>query len=380
MNVNSDAIREDYAHTVTYLNNASVSPMPQRSVREMNDFLEQYNDAGPDSPAADEIVTQLLKRTRNLVAGIIGCDPEEITMTQSVTDGINMVAGGIAVDAGSEIIIRGMRHEHHSNLYPWLRLGDRCKIRSLDVDMNGFFKMEQFERILSNRTALVSLSHALYNTGAILPVSETGSILSARNVPYFVDAAQSVGCIPVDVKKIGCDFMSFNGSKWLCGPMGTGIFYCKGGSETLLEPRAVGGESATYEDSLTYKEPPHRFQAGFRNYAGLAGLESSVRYLAGLGFDNVHDTITRLAGLLRDELEAAPGITVYGPADTDLRTSIVSFVVDAHECKYVVERLGRDGIILAVREIEDQKVVRASPHVFNTEDEMMQVVRIVRGL
>lgn len=380
MNLNADSIRADFAHDTTYLNNASASPMPLQAVRAVGDFLQEYNRAGPDSPQADELVRRQISETRSLISAIIGCSPDELTLTQSVTDGINMVAGGLVLPTSSDIIIRGMEHEHHSNLYPWLRLSSRCRLISLDVDTDGFFDMGQLRTVSSQKTALVALSHALYNTGAILPVYAAGQYLDPEGIPYLVDAAQSVGCVPVDVKKMRCDFMSFNGSKWLCGPMGTGIFYCRAGSEEQLVPLAVGGESATYTGTLEYKPPPDRFQAGFRNYAGLAGLASSARYITSLGIDNIRRHVTGLGDMLREGLLGVPGAEVFGPADPEMRTSIVPFTIRGHDCEYVVERLRKDGIILAVREIENHKIVRASPHVFNTPDEIMQVVSAVRRL
>ena len=117
----------------------------------------------------------------------------------------------------------------------------------------------------------------MYNTGSILPIEKIGKILD-NNTPFFLDSAQTVGCIgKFDVKNLKCNFMAFNGSKWLCGPMGTGLFYCDRKSSELLEPISIGGESAMlYEESnLAFKDLPEKFQTGFRNYVGIVGLESS---------------------------------------------------------------------------------------------------------
>lgn len=365
----------------TYLNNASVSLMPSQSIDAMKEFLISYNSVGPDSADSKPFIEEKLRGVRRLVSGIIGCRPEEIVLTQSTSDGINIVANGMPWEADCNMIIRGMAHEHHSNLYPWLRLRDRVDVRSLDIDKDGFFAQEQLESQIDEDTGLVALSHVLYNTGAILPVREIGRQIDGR-VPYFLDAAQSVGCIDgIDVSKIGCDFMSFNGSKWLCGPMGTGLFYCSSKAGWLLEPGSIGGESATYEGGqLRYKDIPDRFQTGFRNYVGMVGLESSARYLADYGFDNIRKRNIRLAGILRDELSRMPGATVYGPEDPEKRSSIVPFALDGMEPQHVVDRLERQNIVLAVREMVDRKIVRASPHLFNTEEEMTAVADAIRNL
>jgi len=384
MSLNSDEILDDFVHgDRIYLNNASVSLMPVRSVEAMRDFLLEYNSAGPDSSESEPLVAEKFRNVRRAVSKIINSEPDEVVITQSVTDGINLVANGLDAGADSEVIIRGMSHEHHANFYPWLRLGQKCRLQNLSVDENGFFQVGSLESMTNPNTGLVALSHALYNTGSILPAERIGDLLSKRGIPYFVDAAQTVGCTDLaDVRAIGCDFMSFNGSKWLCGPMGTGIFYCRRRSADLLEPAAIGGESAIlYGGSkLAYKELPDRFQAGFRNYAGLAGLESSANYILGHGLENIRRKIIRLASVLRDELQKIPGVMLYGPADEERRTSIVPFSIDGLEPEYVVRRLERDNVVLAVREIMERKIVRASPHLFNSEREMLRVAELVRAL
>ena len=367
----------------SYLNNASVSLLPTASLKAMTDFLVMYSSAGPDSAAATSLVNGVLRSTRRVVAKIIGCRPEELVLTQSVTDGINMVSGGLQFPPRSNIILRGMAHEHHANYYPWLDLAGRVERRSLAVDGNGFFDLRQLREMIDENTKLVTLSHALYNTGAILPIEEVGELLEGMGVPFLVDAAQTVGCVDdLDVSSLKCNFMSFNGSKWLCGPMGTGLFYCRRDSVDMLRPARVGGESAmVYDgDKLFPKEAPDRFQAGFRNYVGMAGLEASVRHLLEYGMQQIRQRNIGLADMLRDRLAEIPGVTLYGPEDPALRTSIVPFSVAGHRPKRVVERLEAAGIILAEREILDEKVIRASPHFFNTEEEVQSAADAIRAL
>ncbi|RNJ78088.1 MAG: aminotransferase class V-fold PLP-dependent enzyme [Nitrosopumilus sp. H13] len=360
-----------------YVNNASVSLMPVCSIDAMREFLVSYCSLGPDSAESDEFVREKLQNARRVIAEIISCQPDEVVLTQSTTDGVNMVANGLRFGTDSNMVIRGMSHEHHSNLYPWLRLG--TSVKSMQVDEDGFFKTDDLRSRIDKNTKLVALSHALYNTGAILPVGEAGKICG--EVPFFVDCAQSVGCMEVDASRIGCDFMSFNGSKWLCGPMGTGLFYCSRKSSELLEPSAVGGESAILHDArLVFKEMPARFQTGFRNYVGMVGMESSARYLLKFGIANIREKNRRLAGVLRDEISRIPGSVLYGPDDPDRRTSIVSFNIAGMDPQKLVDRLQGQGIVLAAREIVDTKIVRASPHLFNTEAEMVRITDAIKRL
>ena len=382
MNLHSKDISEDFPKNKIYLNNASVSLMPKQSIEAMQEFLITYNSIGPDSIESESFITEKLRNVRNIISKIINCQPDEIVLTQSTTDGINIVSNGLSFDSNSNIIIRGMFHEHHANLYPWLRLKNHLQIKNLSIDENGFFNFDEFNEFLDDNTKLVALSHALYNTGSILPIEKIGKILHGKT-PFFLDAAQTVGCIGnLDVKNLQCNFMSFNGSKWLCGPMGTGIFYCQRNSSKLLEPVTIGGESAMlYEETeLAFKDMPEKFQTGFRNYVGIVGLEASANYLYKYGMENIRKKTIYLSNMLREELTKNPKISLYGPKNSEERTSIVSFTLNGYESDNVVKKLEKLDIVLAVREIYEKKIIRASPHFFNTESEILRVIDAIKRL
>ncbi|TLX96392.1 MAG: aminotransferase class V-fold PLP-dependent enzyme [Thaumarchaeota archaeon] len=380
MNLDDDFSQDFPYKDRIYLNNASTSRMPKKSIQAMNDFLVRYNEVGPDSESADSYVRERLANLRELIAKLIKCKPEEVILTQSTTDGINFVANGLKLNPRSNIIIRGSNHEHPANHYPWVRAGQKTKLRNLMVDDTGYFELESLSKVIDANTGLVVLSHALFNTGTILPVEEIGKILVEKNILYFVDAAQTVGCISdVDVNKIKCNFMSFNGSKWLCGPMGMGIFFCRKDSSEMLEPLQVGGESAIFhENKLVYKDIPARFQAGFRNWPGVAGLELSVEYLLKIGMGMIRKKNIKLASLMRQELSKISGTVLYGPKEEDNRTSIVSFSAANQDANFLAKKLEKNNMILAVREIFSKKVVRASPHFFNTESEILRVIDAIK--
>jgi len=381
--MNFESISEEFQTDNIYLNNASVSIMPKISIEAMREFLISYSEMGPDSPESEIFIKELWEDTREEVSKIVKCQSDEIIITQSVTDGVNMVANGMKFANDSNIIIRGGEHEHHANYFPWLRLKDKVDVRSLPVDENGGFTDSDFKKVIDERTKLVALSHGLYNSGLILPVKEIGEELQKQNIPYFLDTAQTVGCVgDYDFVNTGCDFMSFNGSKWLCGPMGTGVFYCKRESSNLLEPHSIGGESAdsTETEGLTYKELPDRFQTGFRNYVGLAGMKSSVAFLQNLGWDNIRNHIISLSNLFIDEIGKIPESKVFGPKDDADRTSIVSFSIEKNDPEKIVATLSEKGIVIAKREIYEKPILRISPHVFNTKDEILKLVEELKKL
>ena len=383
MNLMSKDISGDFpVSNKIYLNNASVSLMPLQSINAMNDFLISYNSSGPDSKESAKLIEEKLNNVRKIIAKIICCNPKEVILTQSTTDGINIVANGLSFDNNSNIVIRGMTHEHHSNFYPWIKLKNKISVRNIPIDSNGFFKLDDLKSNLDKNTKLVAISHALYNTGSILPAEKISTAIN-KQTPFFIDSAQTIGCIGThDVSKLGCDFMSFNGSKWLCGPMGTGLFYCKKESSELLEPKTIGGESAIIENdnNLVFKELPEKFQTGFRNYVGIVGLESSVKYLLNFGMENIRKKNQKLSNLFRDELEKISNVVLYGPDDPEKRTSIVSFNIKNFDPEKVVEKLEKQNIILAVREIMEKKIIRVSPHFFKNESDMLKVIDEIRKL
>lgn len=381
--MNFDSISEEFQTDKTYLNNASVSVMPKTSIEAMKQFLIDYSEMGPDSPESEIFIKGLWEKTRTSIAKVVKCNPDEIIITQSVTDGINIVANGMKFENDSNIIIRGGEHEHHANYFPWLKLQKKIDVRSLPVDENGGFEYSDLKKVLDEKTKLVALSHGLYNSGLILPVKEIGNELQKENIPYFLDTAQTVGCIgEFDFADTGCDFMSFNGSKWLCGPMGTGVFYCKRESSDLLEPSNIGGETAETNENgeLTYKELPDRFQAGFRNYVGLAGMESSVTFLQNLGWNNIRNHIISLSNLFIDEIGKISESKVFCPENESERTSIVSFEIAKQDPEKIVSELAQKGIIVAKREIYEKPVLRISPHIYNTKDEILSLVEELKKL
>ena len=147
----------------------------------------------------------------------------------------------------------------------------------------------------------------------------------------------------------------------------------------MIEPLQIGGESAILHDNkIIHKEMPARFQAGFRNWAGAAGLEASMNFLLKTGIEKIRNRNVKLANLMREELSKIPGIVLFGPQEERKRTSIVSFAIKDQNPEFIVKRLEKENMILAVREIFSKKIIRASPHFFNTESEILRVIDALR--
>jgi cysteine desulfurase / selenocysteine lyase len=397
-----DFVRTDFPLTKKkiYMNNGSVAPTPLSTIKAITDTFLKYSIEGPDSQAINEFITSLTKELRSRIADLINCESEEIIFTQSTTEGLNYVRNGINWKKGDSVVIRGGTHEHYANYLPWLQLSrDRgVDLIDLPIDETGYFDIADLEnagRILKGSDKakkkkkkttpkLITLSHALYNNGAIMPVEEVGRIAKANDTLFCIDAAQTVGSIEIDVKRIGCDFMAFPAFKWICGPLGLGVLYCDKKAAEALKPQSIGSESATLSSdkkTLAYIDPPAKFQTGFRNFPALAGLEASVRYLLRLGMNNIRRKNMKVANTLRSELVKTKNAMLYGPEDENLRTSIVSFSSNNKEAKTIVEKLGENEIIFAERDVGGgKKAVRASPHFFNTEEESVRSIEIIKSI
>lgn len=380
-----EQIKRDFVVTkkTIYMNNGAIAPTPLSTIKAVTDFMLKCAETGPDAPQSSDYIASLLDELRTRVAHLINCEQDEVVLVQSTTDGLNIVANGIGWKSGDSIVVRGGRHEHYANYLPWVSLSQRkgVQLRELAVDGNGFFDLGEIERLMKG-ARLVTMSHALYNTGAIMPLEEVGKIAKANNTLFCVDAAQSAGTIPIDVKKIQCDFMAFPGFKWLCGPMGIGAFYCSKKSTDSLSPPAIGIESARLSEHnvITYFNTPTRFQAGFRNFPGAAGLEASLRYILRIGLEIIRKKNMKVAGTLRDEVGKISGVRMYGPDDESKRTSIVTFMLPA-DSSTIVKKLEQNNIIFAARDVgNDKKAIRAAPHFFNSEEEVNTAVSYIKSL
>lgn len=405
--IESDSIRRDFpvTHRKVYMNSGAIAPTPLSTIKTITDFLVKSSEEGPGSTIISESVTSLMKELRTRITHLINCEPGEVVFTQSTTEGLNYVSSGINWNrkTNDSIIVRGGPHEHSANYLPWLQVSKKkgVKLHELKIDENGYFELDELETLLKSAnnasyrgsTRLITLSHALYNIGTIMPVVEVGKIARKNQALFCIDAAQTVGSICVDVKKIGCDFMAFPAFKWICGPVGIGIFYCNKKAAKILLSQFIGGESAALsvdenqkrKKVITYANSPERFEAGFRNYSGVAGMESSLRYILRLGIENIRKKNLRIANVLRDELAKIPNIKIHGPEDEKLRTSIISFSPVSSsskvDSKTLVNKLEQNEIIFAERDIgTGMKAVRASPHFFNTEEEALRAARYIKDI
>ncbi len=333
---------------LVYLDNAATTQKPQAVLDAMNQFYQADNsNIHRGVHELSERSTRHYEEARVKVQQFINAgDWREIVFVRGVTEGINLVAytyGRRNIEAGDEIVISAM--EHHSNIVPWQILCEEKKaiLRIAPINLRGELLLDEFESLLGPRTKLVSVVHVSNALGTINPVAEITRIAHRHGVPVFIDGAQAVAHMKVDVQKLDCDFYSLSGHK-MFGPTGIGVLY---GKATLLEkmpPYQGGGDmirSVTFAKT-TYNELPYKFEAGTPNIAGTIGLGAAIDYIDSIGIEHIRAYEHDLLAYGTEQLERIPGLRIIGTARE--KASVLSFVLEGVHPHDVGTILDREGV------------------------------------
>jgi cysteine desulfurase/selenocysteine lyase len=275
--------------------------------------------------------TELYEEAREKVRRFLNAaDTREIVFVRNATEAINLVAyswGRTFLKADDEVVITEM--EHHANIVPWQLLRDRIGIKLViaPLDATNGLDMAKFEALLSARTKLVAVTHVANVTGAVVPVESVVRLAHARSAKVLLDGCQAAPRLPVDMQALDCDFYVFSGHKTY-GPTGIGVLYGKKALLDAMPPWQGGGDmilEVTFAKT-TFKEPPHRFEAGTPDISGAIGLGIALDYLEGLGRDAILQHEEALTGYGVDRLSAMPGVHLVGAGQR--RLAILSMHVD----------------------------------------------------
>ena len=332
---------------LVYLDNAATTQKPQSVIeRLVRYYAEENANVHRGVHTLSERSTEAYERARETVRRLLNAaDSREIVFVRGTTEGINLVAqtfGRARVGRGDEILVSTM--EHHSNIVPWQILCEekQATLRVIPITDSGELRLDEYERLLSDRTRLVSVVHVSNALGTINPVAEIVRIAHARGIPVVVDGAQAVAHMKVDVQALDCDFYAFSGHKML-GPMGIGGLYGKRSLLEAMPPYQSGGDmisSVTFERT-TYNVLPHKFEAGTPNVAGAVGLAAAVDYLTAVGFDRIAAHEHELLAYGTEALSRVPGLRLTGTAAE--KAGILSFVLDdvhPHDIGTILDRQG----------------------------------------
>jgi cysteine desulfurase/selenocysteine lyase len=388
-------VREDFpilkqkvhGKPLVYLDNAATGQKPQAVL----DAIEQYyrtENANVHRGVhyLSEQATKDYEEARVKAQRFINAASErEIIYVRGTTEAINLVAqsyGRAHVRAGDEIIISAM--EHHSNIVPWQLLCEQtgAVLRVVPINDDGEFLLDEYEKLLSPRTRLVSVVHLSNALGTINPIRHIIELAHRRNIPVLVDGAQAAPHLKVDVQALDCDFYAFSGHK-MFGPTGIGILYGKTELLDAMPPYQGGGDmisSVTFEKT-TYNKLPHKFEAGTPDIAGAIGLGAAVDYLNEIGLDAIAAYEHELLSYATDAVSEIPGLRIIGTARE--KASVLSFVLDAIHPHDIGTILDQDGIAIrtghhcaqpVMQRFDIPATARASLAFYNTKEEIDALV------
>ncbi len=389
-------IREDFpilrqrvhGKPLVYLDNAATSQKPQAVIDRITRYYSEENaNIHRGVHALSGRATDAYESARETVRRFLNAaGSQEVIFVRGTTEGINLVAqtyGRAHIAPGDEIILSEM--EHHSNIVPWQMVCDEkgASLRVIPINDAGELRLDDYERMLSDRTRLVAVTHVSNALGTVNPVADVIRLAHQRGARVLLDGAQAVAHMPVDVQALDCDFYVFSGHKVL-GPTGVGVLYAKSDLLAAMPPYQGGGDmirSVAFERTL-YNVPPHKFEAGTPNIAGVVGLAAALDYLTAIGFDRVaaheHDLLVRGT----EALSRIPGLRLTGTARD--KAGILAFVLDEVHPHDVGTILDQEGVAIRaghhccqplMARLGVPATARASFAFYNTRDEIDVLAR-----
>ena len=337
-----------------YLDHAATSQKPEAVVQALRTYYCQDNaNVHRGAHQLSARATEAFEGARVITAEFVSASsPREIVFTRNASEAINLVArtwGDSELKQGDEVLLTVM--EHHSNLVPWQQLSQRtgCVLRHVRVTEQGSLDLEDLRSKLSARTRLVSLVHISNTLGCCNPVEEVVSLASTVGARVLLDACQSLAHQPVDVRRLGVDFLVGSSHK-LCGPTGMGFLWAR---EELLEampPFLGGGEMIqdVFLDHSTWAELPHKFEAGTPAIGEAIGMGAAIRYLQALGLTSIQEWEAQLTRHLFSRLQAIEGVRILGPTPDQQpgRGALATFLVDGLHANDLAAMLDLSGICI----------------------------------
>jgi len=393
------AIRSDFpilgerihGKPLVYLDNAATTQKPRAVIDRLTEYYTTENaNVHRGVHLLSERATTAYDGARTTVQRFLNAaESREIVFVRGTTEAINLVAqtfGRVHVGPGDEVVISAM--EHHSNIVPWQILCDekQARLRVIPITDEGALRLDEYEKLLTDRTRIVSVVHVSNALGTINPVAEIVRLAHARGIPVLVDGAQAVAHATVDVRALDCDFYVFSGHKML-GPTGIGVLYGKAALLEAMPPYQSGGDmisSVTFERTL-YNKLPYKFEAGTPNIADAIGLATAVEYLTAVGLDRIaaHEHDLLLHGT--EALSRVPGLRMTGTAAP--KAGILAFVLEdvhPHDIGTILDRAG-----IAIRtghhccqplmdRLGVPATARASLALYNTREEIDALASVLR--
>lgn len=348
----------------TFMNHAAVSSPPLRVVRSVESLLREFSYCGV------ECYPKWLKRiteVRGLFARLIKAHNHEIAFVGNTSEGLSAVATGLGWKDGDVVLVPSP--EFPANLYPWMNLERQGVLVQFIQREEGRFGIREIERALKPRTRLISVSSVDFSTGFHCNLESIGDFCKRKGILFCVDAIQSLGVIPMDVKKYGIHFMAAGSHKWLLSTMGCGTLFISNEVNDIVHPGRVGWKSVVAEEEffqvhLDLKPDALRFEPGTMNVTGIYALGAALDLLRELGIEKIYRNILDINDLLFQGLTDR-NVRIMTSMDQEERSGILSFVPSS-DPKTLFKYLAGKKIVVSLRD----NMIRLSPHFYNNEDDV----------
>jgi len=391
MSLDINKIRNDFpilrqkvnASPLIYFDNAATSQKPQCVIDKLVEYYSGYNsNVHRGVHFLSEKASAEYEKSRSKIKAFINAkESSEIIFVRGTTEGINLVTNSYVrtfLKKGEEVIISAM--EHHSNIVPWQILRDNNGIilKIIPVNDKGELILEDFEKLITDKTKFVSIVHISNSLGTINPVKEIIKTANKHGIPVLIDGAQSAPHLKIDVQELDCDFYAFSGHK-VFGPTGIGVLYGKKDFLEKMPPYQGGGDmikTVSFEKTI-YNDLPYKFEAGTPNIAGAIGLGAAIDYINEIGLDNISEYENELLAYATAKLSQFPELRFIGTAKQ--KASVISFLIgDIHpyDTGTILDKLGiavRTGVHCTQPLIDSFGIpgtVRASFCFYNTKEEI----------
>ncbi|MEZ5276945.1 MAG: aminotransferase class V-fold PLP-dependent enzyme [Opitutaceae bacterium] len=364
-------LREDRV----YLNTGGLGPAPQA-------VLDALKEQSWKQAWEGEHGHGLMHECREETARFFGVDPEEVCFTRNATESNSIIAAGLKLEAGDEVIFES--HAHPGGSFPWMnrQMLDGVRVRIFDPDPESpEGNLERILALVNEKTRVIQVSHLTAPTGLLFDVPAIAREARKRGIWFHVDGAQSAGMIPVDLRALECDSYATSGHKWLNGPQGTGILYIARPVIDRVRCSHIGAYSSDkYElpDTFSYNPTVARHEYGTRDAASVLGLVTALRMQDAIGRDRIASHGRQLAGMARTGLSGVGGLEILTPERADMHASIMTFRVPDLDCQSIASHLTADhGFRCRVVTERNLNAVRTSWHLYNSEDQIGGLVAAV---
>jgi len=375
--------RKVYDKPLVYFDNGATTQKPQCVLDAVDEVYKSYNgNIHRGVHFLSEMSSEAYEKAREKVKAFINADKrEEIVFTSGTTGSINGIAfsfGERYIKPGDEIILSWL--EHHANIVPWQMMCERkgAVLRIIPINDNGEIILDEYYKLLSSKTRLVSVTQASNALGTVLPIKEIIAAAHSANIPVLIDGAQGIQHGIVEMKTLDCDFYVFSGHK-IYGPAGIGVLYGKEKWLSELAPFQGGGDmvdKVTFEKT-TYNELPFKFEAGTMNYPAAIGLANALDYVLSIGRENIALREQELLSYATERLSGIKGVKIYGRSDNKIST--ISFLIKGihqYDTGMILDKMGiavRTGTHCAQPVMDRYDIdgtVRASMCFYNTRQEI----------